>query len=59
MGCAANKVLANGSLNWEDDDIFQTIADDYNNRQIHAAPFDSKDEKIEDKRKLNAQEVRE
>lgn len=33
LGRAANKVLANGSLNWEDDGIFQTIADDYNNRK--------------------------
>lgn len=59
LGRAANKVLANGSLNWEDNGIFQTIADDYNNRPIHTVRFDSKDEKIEDKRKLTVQEVRE
>lgn len=59
LGRTANRALANGSLNWEDDGIFQTIADNYNNRPIHTVRFDSKDEKIEDKRKLTAKEVRE
>ncbi len=59
LGRAADKVLANDSLNWEDDGVFQTIADDYNSRPFHTARFYSKDKKVENKRKLTAQEVRE